>query len=107
MTKLGTIQHCMWVAEDTEVLMPQSSIVTDANSTALWVQVKDWANGEAADIGELQVVAGSQGTGYSTGAGGAAAADMTAPFYQQLAQHAQYLEVRCHNGGTAPELARP
>jgi hypothetical protein len=59
-------------------------------------QVKDWANGQAADIGELQVVAGSAGTGYSTGNGSsAAAADSTTPFYQQLGQHAQYLEVRC------------
>lgn len=59
------------------------------------LQVKDWANGEAGDIGELQVVSGSVGTGYSTGSDGtAAAADASVPFYQQLGQHAQYLEVR-------------
>jgi hypothetical protein len=68
-------------------------------------QVRDWANGQADDIGELQVVPGTLGTGYDTAAalagarGGsagaaAAAAQDAAPFYQQLGQHAQYLEVR-------------
>lgn len=68
--------------------------------TVVPLQVKDWANGQAADIGELRVVPGSVGTGYATGSIGAAAtaaaaatAESAAPFYQQLAQHAQYLEV--------------
>jgi hypothetical protein len=60
----------------------------------MFLQVKDWANGEAGDIGELQVVSGSVGTGYTTGSDSAtAAADASVPFYQQLGQHAQYLEV--------------
>jgi hypothetical protein len=62
--------------------------------------VKDWANGEAGDIGELQVVSGSVGTGYSTGSDtAAAAADASQPFFQQLGQHAQYLEVRVDVSG--------
>eukprot|EP00775_Hariotina_reticulata_P012087 gene12087-12227_t len=50
-------------------------------------QVKDWANGEAADIGDLQVVSGSSlASAYSeAGAGG--------PFFAALAKHAAYLEL--------------
>jgi hypothetical protein len=73
----------------------------------LALQVKDWANGNAADIGELQVLPDSYATAYTAGpgssssssnstAGGnssAAAAAAEGPFYQQLARHAQYLEV--------------
>ncbi|WIA08391.1 hypothetical protein OEZ85_007830 [Tetradesmus obliquus] len=72
-----------------------------------YVQVKDWADGNAADLGELQVLPDSYATAYtapgssgsssssSSAAGGssaAAAAAAEGPFYQQLARHAQYLE---------------
>lgn len=65
------------------------------------LQVKDWANGEAGDIGELQVVPDSYNAAYAIAPGtsgdssGAAAAAGGGPFYQQLARHAQYLEVCC------------
>lgn len=79
-----------------------------SNIPVLSAQVKDWANGQAADIGELQVVAGSVGTGYSTGSSSttAAAADAATPFYQQLGQHAQYLEVGSASEGTCNSLGR-
>ncbi|WIA28454.1 hypothetical protein OEZ86_010998 [Tetradesmus obliquus] len=69
-----------------------------------YVQVKDWADGNAADLGELQVLpdsyataytaAGSSGSSSSTagGSNAATAAAAEGPFYQQLARHAQYLE---------------
>ncbi len=66
--------------------------------------MKNWADGKAADIGELQVVpdsynaayiAAGTGTGLGSSAAGGAAENAAAagPFYQQLARHAQYLEV--------------
>jgi hypothetical protein len=68
------------------------------------LQVKDWANGQAGDIGELAMVPGTLSTGFTAGtsspgaaasaAAAAAAAEDSGPFWQQLAQHAQYLEVR-------------
>jgi hypothetical protein len=50
--------------------------------------VKDWANGEAADVGDLQVVSGSSLAGAYSEAG------VEGPFFAALAKHAAYLEVR-------------
>ncbi|KAF8072545.1 hypothetical protein HT031_000205 [Scenedesmus sp. PABB004] len=82
-----------------------------------YVQVKDWVGGNAADLGELQVVPDSYAPAvYAAGGGAAAGAparaqqpggDDAGPFYQQLARHAQYLESQgalslAHEPGAPP-----
>lgn len=67
--------------------------------TCARAQVKDWADGKAADIGELQVAdGGARGTVFSAAAGDSS----SGPLYEQLARHAQHLEVR----GAAPGVHR-
>ena len=78
--------------------MPCLSCSTFHPTSSFPSQVKDWAGGQASDIGELKVVPGSLGTGFSTAGGSKGAApaavDTAVPFFQQLGEHAQYLEVR-------------